>query len=643
MANHFNQLIENDDDMSSSSIDRNERYDQYSTMNSPYSNQIDGNNNSQQLVNKNYPQTQEQQPHKTSLKLVLKRQANNNYQITNPSERLLLPTAAVTSPNTNNRNDVNTTVRTRPKRAASHKVKFRFSEEESDSENGTAPARKRAKLPTKTVVNSNLRKTSQTQARSIQPITKPKQQRQLQRATARNQPQPQPSQNLIPYTFEKPNRNQIKSQPQPACVQASRPFKPLVEEPLKETIIEFSRNEIVNSSAQEKLNAFDSKPLVLIERSKPLAICLCEDKTNIVCTKALLFIHLFQTLSAPCIGCPLCKIHLNINEFSKHIHPSEDDDEDSDNESRSKIKSDDDSDMDFDNDDDSRSTNSKTKPKKSYKILPYAINNNQLKDTDLKTWKVFCQRYSDFKQQKQLNKNNSSIQNPQSPLTNVNNNTSTTTTITTTTTTTTSTGNKEEIVEKESSAVIKEKAQFNDWDYVNTNEKLYMITNQSLQSDKVIYLNKNGEHISLVKRSEKNSQVGLFRQDSDDLDLSETESEDAALSMSGDECECVTSKVEEASIVINKENQTKIIEPTATEYNYAKPTLTELYFNMYDNSSKDKLFYIVDNQYTIVPDSYIVYINRKREIYFQQLKLASSVYFQKKWLNQSLDLEFQIN
>ena len=65
--------------------------------------------------------------------------------------------------------------------------------------------------------------------------------------------------------------------------------------------------------------------------------------------------------------------------------------------------------MDFDNDDDSRSTNSKTKPKKSYKILPYAINNNQLKDTDLKTWKVFCQRYSDFKQQKQLNKNNSNL------------------------------------------------------------------------------------------------------------------------------------------------------------------------------------------------------------------------------------------
>ena len=233
-----------------------------------------------------------------------------------------------------------------------------------------------------------------------------------------------------------------------------------------------------------------------------------------------------------------------------------------------------------------------------------------MNETDLKTWKLFGQRYSEFKQQKHaqiknLNQQNSkSFENP--TIASIN--------------TITSNGNIK--------AKIEEKDGFNEWDYVNTTEKIYLLTDQSLNSEKIVYLNKKDKSTLIIKSSDKNRQVNLFRQESDDLDLSETEN---TLSLSDDDC--FTSKVPNHSS-INK----LIIEQKVT-----KPSLKDLYFNMYDNLSKDKLFYIVDNQYTIVPDSYIVYINKKREIYFQQLKLANSVYFQKKWLNLSLDLEFKIN
>ena len=339
MADNFNQIIEIDDEMSSSSIDRNERYDQYSTMNSPYSNLIDGNNN-KQLVNKHYPQ---QQQNTIGLKLVLKRQANNNYKITNPSDLLLLPMTTEVSSNNNN-NNLNKDARIRPKRAASNKVKFRFSEEESEYENET-PHRKRAKLNTKTVDNKNFKKDIQTQVKFIYPVSKSKQRQQKQQQVN--------SRDAVKETL-----NQLSH---------SKQEKPLVKKFVKETLQDFNRNEIIESTYNEKLSAFQSRPIVLIEKSQPLPICLVEDKTNIVCTKALLFIHLFQTFSAQCIGCPLCKIYLNITEFSKHIHQNEDDEDDeSDSEKKSEITS-----NHSDMDDDTQSySNSKTHIKKSYKILP---------------------------------------------------------------------------------------------------------------------------------------------------------------------------------------------------------------------------------------------------------------------------------
>ncbi len=246
-------------------------------------------------------------------------------------------------------------------------------------------------------------------------------------------------------------------------------------------------------------------------------------------------------------------------------------------------------------------------------------NNNQLNETNLKTWKLFGQRYSEFKQKnaqlKNLNqKNFQSLVN-----------------------TTASNGDNKAKTEKNESLkfqTLTKNAEFNEWDYVNTTEKIYMLTDESLNSEKIIYLNKNFESTLEIKGSEKNIPEGLYHE-KNDLDLSETES-----ISDDDDDECFTTKESNQNFINIEENALKI---KSRMFIKDKPTLKDLYFNMYDNLSKDKLFYIVDNQYTIVPDSYIVYINKKREIYFQQLKLANSIYFQKKWLNLSLDLEFKIN
>ena len=122
--------------------------------------------------------------------------------------------------------------------------------------------------------------------------------------------------------------------------------------------------------------------------------------------------------------------------------------------------------------------------------------------------------------------------------------------------------------------------------------------------------------------------LGFNENQSDDLNLSESEDDVPLLN---------EKQIEQKQIVLEP------IPQQSNRSNQQKPTLKELYFNLYENLSKDKLFYLVDNQYTIIPDSYIIYINKKREIYFQQLKLANSTYYQKKWLNLSLDLEFNIN
>ncbi len=70
-----------------------------------------------------------------------------------------------------------------------------------------------------------------------------------------------------------------------------------------------------------------------------------------------------------------------------------------------------------------------------------------------------------------------------------------------------------------------------------------------------------------------------------------------------------------------------------------RPTILERYFNLYDNLTNDMMLYICDNSLTVIPDSYVLYINNKREVSLKDLKLAKTKYHHGKWLQQILDLE----
>ena len=134
----------------------------------------------------------------------------------------------------------------------------------------------------------------------------------------------------------------------------------------------FHQNELIKSTEYEKLQIINNQPCVLINHSVPLPIVLVEDKTNIVHTKALLFLHLFQSNFSPCIGCPRCKKILTIDQFSKHDHLDEE----------------------VENDDPNKLNISK----QSFKILPYRINNeSEMNESDLRTWKLFGKRFNYFK------------------------------------------------------------------------------------------------------------------------------------------------------------------------------------------------------------------------------------------------------
>jgi hypothetical protein len=144
----------------------------------------------------------------------------------------------------------------------------------------------------------------------------------------------------------------------------------------------------------QKIQIVMNQPKVMISYSKPFPIALVEDKTNIVCTKASLFIHLFQTYSAHCIVCNICHVYMSIADFSKHFHASDDDDEDDSKTDDSESSSDTDSENSTTLE--GKNTKKKKKKLKTYKILPYRNNAEELSSEDIKTWKIFGKRFNFF-------------------------------------------------------------------------------------------------------------------------------------------------------------------------------------------------------------------------------------------------------
>ncbi len=156
------------------------------------------------------------------------------------------------------------------------------------------------------------------------------------------------------------------------------------------------------------------QPSVIINHSRPFPIALVEDKTNVVYTKALLFLHLFKSYSSQCINCPWCKRFLSVGEFSKHVHLDEIEDSEDDEDSDDITESEESSNEGVDGPDrksHAKQNGAKRQRKldkikqKSFKILPYCISinedgqttNDELNEHEIRTWKTFGDRFAQFK------------------------------------------------------------------------------------------------------------------------------------------------------------------------------------------------------------------------------------------------------
>jgi len=149
---------------------------------------------------------------------------------------------------------------------------------------------------------------------------------------------------------------------------------------------------------------------------------------------------------------------------------------------------------------------------------------------------------------------------------------------------------------------IEEQAAFLEWDYVTESKKYFLIANQSLLNENIIYLNNLGNQISFAELYKNNDASDLnFNYDnisidqSDDLVLSEDE-EDMDID----------------DVQLNKKEQNKAFFTKNSFTSKLRPSISILSYNYFDNLSNESLIYIIENQYTIIPSSLINFIFEKK-------------------------------
>lgn len=460
--------------------------------------------------------TSQNQPQPSfGLKLILKRQYGNKYEIKNPN----------TSNSSNCSFDSSSS---RPRREAARKVKFKFEDEDS-------PVKKRPK-----------------------------------------------------YT---------------PSVSQPRISRPKIFLPQPETCIPFEQSDLVEKTDGLLNEISNYQVKISINHSVPFPIALVEDKTNIVHTKALLLIHLYQSYSSPCIICVLCKNFFSIPTFSKHFHISEDDlDTDS-----SGDELDQGSYHTFLSELDERKERKLRKlRKKSYKILPYFLNqNNELNQNQLKTWKLFSSKFTFYKTQRQTKLDEQ----------------------------------KELDLKKEQEKLAKKRAnsirpksrrrpdpELRNWDFIcDEKEDKYFYTNRNrLECEKIVYLKKNGRRLSDVDTesdTEKKCEEPKRDRRLEILKKSSTSTAEPDLSLSEDD----ESEVE--------------IKPRMYFFYEQAPSRLEKQFNYYDNLSPEVIFYL-NNDPVLVPNlSLLMYKLSIRSKEKLSILLAETNGFRLRWLADALDLE----
>jgi hypothetical protein len=313
----------------------------------------------------------------------------------------------------------------------------------------------------------------------------------------------------------------------------------------------FDETDVITQSIEAKMSIVCNQPNVQIKHSSPFPIALVEENTNIVFTKGLLLNHLFLSFESPCILCPLCKVFLTVSQFSKHLHDDIDD-------SLKYMKS---------KEDKTRRINEILK-NKSFNILPYRTKNYQITENDLLVWKNFGKRYSEYKRDRSGK------------------------------------SKKDKKERRETSETKSEESEdvsaFLDWDYVTESRKYFLIANQSLLNENIVYLNSVGNQISFAELYKQHDNSD-FNYDNVSID----QSDDLVLSEDED-----IMAIDDIRLQKKEKIKTSIMKNSPTRK--LRPSISTFFYNYFDNLSNESLIYLCDNQYTIIPSSLINFIVEKK-------------------------------
>jgi hypothetical protein len=437
----------------------------------------------------------------------------------------------------------------RPKREAAQKVKFTFSDNEEEM-----PSNKIRKIDYNYSQYGDDDDDDDSESESeeddeieVVEIKQPKIQQKLPLKQQENQ-----------INYQKPVQRVQKA------IKSSKPVEPEPE------VINFDSEEIIPQTIEEKMQIACKQPVCKIAHSKPFPIALVEEKTSVVYSKALLLNHLYLSYASPCILCPLCRKFLTVTEFTKHIHTNHENE----------------------NEDDKSSN-------KSFNILPYRTK-SQITEYDKSTWRLFSKRFAEYKRDRLLKRERQRIK---QKISNKNR-------------------NKENDVENSSNNNNNNK-QENDylksikslnWNYVSKDKSVFIINKTLLENDQIVNLNPNGLSCDINITDTQSSSIKNDNKINEDLVLSEDEEEDE------DRIEENRDKIMEDDIdeikhsdydEDDEKEESSSSSSSSMLLNYNLPSIKSRYFNFYENLNYETLMYICDNQYTIIPTTYIEYIHCK--------------------------------
>lgn len=312
-----------------------------------------------------------------SIKLVFKKRLDNQYEIKNTlSSPIFSKTEQSSLKQTKCKNEPETTLKSRLRRNV---VKKRYLDEISEVFQTTcedssdvdfilpSPRVKRQKSNENSAISLTTPAPSTTKTRK-----KPAAINKALQKKSRNQ------------SISKPHVDKIvpKPKPKPYCDENAQALEPFFEA------------DKFRASFKDKAQICIKEPFVrVVMNHDVLGLALCEEKTNLVRSKALLHCHLYISNTTPCIYCIECNKYMSVNDFSKHIHVSIDDIDDP-----------------FD-DDEAKAVNKLLKTHR-YSILPYPVNFVELNKNESELWQAFSKKYIDFKNKANILQNSNEKEQP---------------------------------------------------------------------------------------------------------------------------------------------------------------------------------------------------------------------------------------